>query len=104
MGNEIKQKENSDIDRLREQCKNIDCKAEISEMEKGINLYEKIFEIDNTKEDDIVKYMRLLLGLCNRKKIDKKLFENKMKVFTHGINDSNYAKYFFKFPRNNNKT
>ena len=38
MGNEIKKKENLDIDRLREQCKNIDCKAEISEMEKGINL------------------------------------------------------------------
>ena len=76
MGNEIKKKENLDIDRLREQCKNIDYKAEISEMEKGINLYEKIFEIDNTKEDDIVKYMRLLLELCNRKKIDKKLFEN----------------------------
>ena len=47
--------------------------------------------------------MLSLQKLLNRKKIDKNQFEKKLNLYTHGISDTNYARYFAKFPRKNSK-
>ena len=105
MGNLPKNKENIiDITSLRKQCEELKDKTDIQDIENRRILYEKILEFDNSNEDDILQYMLSLLELFNRKKIDKKLFQEKLDIYTHGISDENYAKYFPEFPRKNSKT
>jgi len=105
MGNLPKNKENIiDITSLRKQCEELKDKTDIKDIENRRILYEKILEFDNSNEDDILQYMLSLLELFNRKKIDKKLFQEKLDIYTHGISNENYAKYFPEFPRKNSKT
>ena len=95
MGNLSNNKVNLiDITSLRKQCEGLKDKTDIQDIENRRILYEKILEFDNSNEDDILQYMLSLLELFNRKKIDKKLFQEKLDIYTHGISNENYAKYF----------
>ena len=103
MGNTFSKKDSSnEIGNLRAQCNILRNKTEIKNDHRK-DLYERILELDNTEEDDILQYMLSLLELLNRKKIDKNQFEKKLTIYTHGISDTNYARYFAKFPRKNSK-
>ena len=71
---------------------------DISLIEKSIINYEKIFEIDNTKEEDILEYLLLNFKLFHlHHLIDQKNMESKLDQYNAYISDEKYNEHFSNF-------
>ena len=93
------------IDESKVQRKSLEDKSQTKNegIEKEKYLYEPKSEIDITNEDDVLHYICTLQELLKKKELDEKSFISKLEIYTHGISDQNYAKYFSKFQRQNSK-
>lgn len=89
---------------IRKKLKNLEKREEIIEVIKEkIFLYEKLFEVENTNEEEIFQYMLSYLKLYKRNEKEKKEFEMKLKIYQQGISDQHYKIYFYEYPRINSK-
>ena len=70
---------------------------------KLISLYEKIFEYDNTKEDDNLEYLLLFNQQYQKGIIDKKAMKTKLDIYNIFISDDNYNNNFPEFERKNSR-
>jgi len=97
----IYEKRKAKIDELRVECLLLEKENTPNKIQERINYYEELFELENTKEDDLFQYMLSLLKLLNKKIISEQKFLDKLKIFSQGISDENYLKYFNKYTRQN---
>ena len=70
----IYEKRKAKIDELRVECLLLEKENTPNKIQERINLYEELFEQENTKEDDLFQYMLSLLKLLNKKIILNKNF------------------------------
>lgn len=67
-----------------------------------IKLYKDIIKLDNTREENILEYLKFLQDISESNQRYKNLFISELEKYDVCISDNNYNKYFFKFPKRKN--
>lgn len=66
-----------------------------------INLYQKILNLDNTKEDYVLNYLLCLEKTVGKEETEKKYFRKELNRLQICISDKKYNQYFKEYPRKN---
>ena len=101
---EIRKNDEEQLKKLKEELNQLKENKELDSIDALILTYEKIFEIDNTNEEDVLNYLLLFLTKLKEGKIDEKYMEDKLDIFNIFISDENYIKYFQAYERVNSIT
>ena len=67
-----------------------------------IELYKDIIKLDNTREENILEYLKFLQDISESNQRYKNLFISELEKYDVCISDNNYNKYFCKFPKRKN--
>ena len=101
---EIRKNNEEQLRKLKEELNQLKENKELDSIDALILTYEKIFEIDNTNEEDVLNYLLLFLTKLKEGKIDEKYMKDKLDIFNIFISDDNYIKYFQAYERVNSIT
>ena len=91
---EIRKNNEEQLRKLKEELNQLKENKELDSIDALILTYEKIFEIDNTNEEDVLNYLLLFLTKLKEGKIDEKNMKDKLDIFNIFISDENYKNIF----------
>lgn len=101
---EIRKNDEEQLKKLKEELNQLKENKELYSIDALILTYEKIFDIDNTNEEDVLNYLLLFLTRLKEGKIDEKNMKDKLDIFNIFISEDNYIKYFQAYERVNSIT
>ena len=89
---------------LYDEIKLLKSNNKLSNLEQLILTYEKLFEYDNTNENDVLQYLLLFKEKLKEGKIEKKDMKEKLDIYNIFISDDNYKQHFQEYKRVNSFT
>ena len=105
-GNSSEKSETSEIPfnitSIRRKIQELENSNEIQDINKKLELYQKILENDNTKENDVLNYLLLYLNL-SKKVNNEDIFKSKLDTYGCCISEEKYQANFQNYRRTNSK-
>ena len=105
-GNSSEKSETSEIPfnitSIRRKIQELENSNEIQDINKKLELYQKILENDNTKENDVLNYLLLYLNL-SKKVNNEDIFKRKLDTYGCCISEEKYQANFQNYRRTNSK-
>ena len=90
------------ITSIRRKIQELENSNEIQDINKKLELYQKILENDNTNENDVLNYLLLNLNL-SKKTNNEDIFKSKLDIYNCCISEEKYQAYFQNYRRTNSK-
>ena len=105
-GNSSEKSETSEIPfnitSIRRKIQELENSNEIQDINKKLELYQKILENDNTKKNDVLNYLLLYLNL-SKKVNNEDIFKSKLDTYGCCISEEKYQANFQNYRRTNSK-